>query len=384
MITRANPYQLVLLALLLLVSCKKPFAPPAIRASNDYLVVDGIINTAPNSVTSININRTRNLLDTTNIGIPELNAQVDIVSNTGGSYPLADTGKSGIYISQPLTLDNNAQYSIHIATSDGRNYTSDPVACKKTPAIDSLYWLQPDDFTVYVDTHDPTNNTRYYRWQYIETWEHDAQLATPWGVNNDFIFATDTNTQKTICYSTQASTDIIVGTSENLADDVITQFPVHTIINPDERLNNKYSLLLKQYALTKEAFNYWQLIQKTSQQLGTFFDLQPAQLIGNIHSVNNPNEPVIGFMSASSVEEKRIFLYQTNLTNWRHNPEIFSCDTLEVPVSSVDYRIFISEEYPGYSPYYFMSTSGPLVLANSQCLDCTFFGGNTIRPPYWK
>lgn len=384
MFNRAEKYTVVFLTVLFLTTCKKPFEPPAIQASNDYLVVDGIINSGPNSITSININRTRNLLDTTNIGVPELNAQVIIFSSNGTSYPLTDTtGKSGIYTSQPLTIDNSLQYGIRITTADGRNYVSDPVPCKKTPQIDSLYWQQPDDFTVYVDTHDPANNTHYYRWQYIETWEHDAQLATPWGVANGMIFAVDTNTQKTICYSTLSSSDVIITNSANLGNDVITQFPVHKILNPDARLDNKYSILLKQYALTKEAFDYWQLIQKTSQQLGSFFDLQPSQLIGNIHRLNSA-EPVIGFVSASSIEEKRIFLYNTYLTGWRHNPPTYSCDTIEVPVNPVDYRIFYADEYPGFSPYYFMGSGGPLVLASSLCLDCTYFGGNTIKPPYWK
>ena len=108
------------------------------------------------------------------------------------------------------------------------------------------------------------------------------------------IFAVDSITQKTQCWNTNHSTDILLASSANLGQDVINKFPVITIPNPDSRLNMKYSLLLEQYALTADAYKYWETIQKTSQQLGTLFDLQPAQLIGNIHSTSNPNEPVIG------------------------------------------------------------------------------------------
>jgi hypothetical protein len=42
----------------------------------------------------------------------------------------------------------------------------------------------------------------------------------------------------------------------------------------------RYSINVRQYGLTKEAYNYWQIIQKSSQQSGSIFDPQPAQVIG--------------------------------------------------------------------------------------------------------
>jgi hypothetical protein len=371
-----------LAVIIILSSCKKNFAPPAITAKNSYLVVDGVINTGENSITTIFLTRTRNLGDTATSDAPELNAVVTVSSTNGNSFVLKDSSNSGMYSSSPKTLDVTQKYSVSITTSASEKYITDFVETKQTPPVDSLYWEQPDDFTIYVDTHDPNNNTHYYRWQYVETWEHDAKFSTPWGVNNGIIFAVDSLTQKSICYSTQNSTDVLIASSANLGADVIKRFPVITILNPDSRLDNKYSLLIKQFALTKDAFTYWQLIKNTSQTLGSFFDLQPSQLSGNIHSLTNPTEPVIGYMSASSVEEKRIFLFQTNLTNWHHNPPEYACDTLEIPVNQVDYRIY-NDEYPGYAPYYFI-TNGPLVIASSICLDCTLFGGTTIKPSYWK
>ena len=99
------------------LTCKKPFTPPAITASNNYLVVDGVINTGANAVTTINLNRTRNLVDTIVSGIPELNAQVTIVSANGTTYPLADTASKGLYSTPPLNLDITQQYRIAIISA---------------------------------------------------------------------------------------------------------------------------------------------------------------------------------------------------------------------------------------------------------------------------
>ncbi len=371
----------MLCMLLYLANCKQAYDPPAIQAKNNYLVVDGIINTDVGGVTTVNLNRTRNLGDTVQTGIPELNAQVTILSATGQSYPLQDTANTGIYSSQPLSLDNSQRYRIAVTTTDGRKYLSDTVSCKKTPPIDSLTWQQPHDLTFYITAHDPTANTRYYRWDYIETWEHDAKLQTPWGVSNGMIFPEDSSNQKFKCWTTVHSTGVLIDNSVAFAQDLIDQYPIEVIPNGDERVNKEYSILVRQYAITGDAYNYWLLIQKTSQNLGTLFDLQPTQLTGNIHCLTNPNEPVIGYLSACSMQQKRVLLYNADLTDWPLNSLVYGCDTLSIPTNPVNPLIY-SYSDTLYAPYYFI-TGGPLVLASKICLDCTLLGGTNIRPSYW-
>ena len=373
---------IITLIMLATLRCKKAYVPAAIQANNNFLVVDGVINTGANATTTINLNRSVNLTDTSTKGIPELNAQVSIVSSGGTIYPLTDSANNGIYISASLNLDINQKYSIAITTSNGHKYSSDFVEVKQTPTIDSLYWDQPNDFNVYVNTHDANNKTIYYRWDYIETWEHDAQLQTAWGVKNGLIFPVDSITQTTQCWTTLTSSTITLGSTANLSQDIINKQLINTIPNGDLRLYDKYSILVRQYALTEDAYNYWSIIQKTSQKLGGLFDLQPSQLSGNIHSLTNPNEPVIGFASASSIQQQRLFIFYTNLSNWQHTAIEYTCDTIAIPVNQTDYRIY---NYPDtlYAPWYFI-TNGPLIIASKICLDCTLFGGSNVKPSYWQ
>jgi hypothetical protein len=365
------------------VRCKQAYAPPAITAPNNYLVVDGFINTGANAVTTIHLTRTRNLNDTAVAGIPELNAQMSIVAaNASGiSYPLSDPANAGIYSSAALTLDISQQYSIVITTSDGQRYSSDPVPCAQTPPIDSVFWRQPSDFTAYVSTHDPTGKTRYYRWDYLETWQHNSQLSTTWAVVNHMIIGIDSTNQENECWTTDSSTNVLTATSTALSQDVITSFPLITIPNGDPKLEIGYSILVRQYALSEDAYNYWQLIQKTSENLGTLFDLQPTQLIGNLHCLTNPSQPVIGFMTACTLQQQRIFIDISRLSNWPHNSAAFGCDTVEI---NYDFYHPFNFNYPdtNYAPWYYI-TNGPLVLASKICLDCLLFGGTNIKPPYW-
>lgn len=377
-----HKYWYLLITFLLLVHCKKPYEPPVITAANRILVVDGVINTGSNSVTSINLNRTRNLNDSLSGGIPELGAKINIVAADGTAYPLKDTAGTGIYTSAVLSLDNARQYKLTITTAEGRSYASDLVPVRPTPPMDSVWYEQPGDLTFYVNTHDPSGNTRYYRWDYLETWEHDAQLQTVWGVKNGMIFQVDSNTQHSQCWTTRLSPDIHLGSSSRLNADVIERAPLTVIPNGDSRLDNKYSILIRQYALTVDAYNYWSLIQKTSERVGTLFDLQPTQLTGNIHSLTSPGEPVIGYISACSISQQRLFLFNTDLQNWAHNSVIYSCDSTQIPVNPTDYRIYTFPDTL-FAPWYFIS-NGPLVLASKQCLDCTLFGGSNKKPSYWR
>ncbi|GGB26067.1 DUF4249 domain-containing protein [Puia dinghuensis] len=380
---RLTHISLCLLALLIdAIRCRQAYAPPAVKAVNSYLVVDGFINTGANTITTFKLNRTNGLNDSTLSGIPERNARIFIVSSNGATYPLTDLTGAGTYTSAALNLDITQQYSLKITTADNRKYATDAVPCKQTPPIDSLYWRQPGDLTIYVNTHDPSGNTRYYRYDYIETWEHDAALSTSWTVVNGRVIDTDTNYHYR-CWTTAPSTNVLLASSTALASDTIVGSPLATFSNGDTKLYIGYSILVRQYAQTEEAHNYWLLIQKTTQNTGTLFDLQPSQLIGNIHCLTDPSEPVIGFLSACSLQQRRLFISNASLQNWIRFPLPYSCPgtTRNLPVNPADP---FSYNYPDttYAPWYFVS-AGPLVLAPRKCLDCTVSGGTSIKPSFW-
>src|ERR1700687_2122193 len=96
-------YFLIIIILLGTTMCRKAYEPPAIKASNHFLAVDGVINTGVNSMSTFLISRSLNLLDSVT-NIPELNAQVIIVGANGSMYPLTDTGANGTYVTAPLNL----------------------------------------------------------------------------------------------------------------------------------------------------------------------------------------------------------------------------------------------------------------------------------------
>lgn len=364
--------------------CKKPFTPAAVTAGNNYLVVDGVINTGANGVTAINLSRARNTGDTSYAILRENNAAISIESSSGASYPLRQVPDSA-YISDTLSLDINQTYRLRITTSNGEQYLSNFVMPKQSPPIDSVSWQQQNGVNIYVNTHDATNNTRYYRWDFTETWQHDAPYEISWGLNGNLIFSitpTDYANYTYHCWTDSNATSILLGTSAALSQDVISQAPITTIPANDPKIGIRYSILVRQYALTQDAYQYWGIIQKNTQDIGTLFDLQPSQLQGNISSTTNKNEPVIGFVSAGSIQQKRIFIDRLDLLNWLVPPSQLYCPIKNISKNPQNYLIY---DYPDTSwvPYYFITGDG-LDITKKPCLDCRYQGGTNIKPTYWQ
>jgi hypothetical protein len=82
--------------------------------------------------------------------------------NTTRQLPMSG---EGVYSSPDLNLVLDAEYRLRIITANGKEYQSDYITAKKTPAIDSLEFRQNEKgVQIYVNTHDALNNTWYYRW----------------------------------------------------------------------------------------------------------------------------------------------------------------------------------------------------------------------------
>jgi hypothetical protein len=395
-------YSLIFLTVYMVADCRKSYAPPETNYNHLYLSVDGQINTTPNSVSSIKLTRSQKLSDTFP-ALTESGATVNIVNTAGISYPLTDTGLNGVYVSDLLTLDPTQKYILSITTKDGNQYASDPITSKQTPPIDSVYWTLGTDgatgeqvVNIFLNTHDPSNNTRLYRWDFTETWEHQSLYQSPYLIiNSKIVLVNDATQHAWDCWTSAPSANILLGSSVELSTDIISGAPIARIYENDPRVDIRYSMLIRQYAIDAPAYDYWALVQRQSETLGGLFDIQPAQLTGNIHNLKVPSEPVYGYVSASTVEEKRIFISNQDLPGWK-SVSMQKCTQsvhfLDTPEQNDLYTYYNTD--PNFTFYEFGTIPsnqpggapiGPLqFLITPACLDCTFQGGSTVKPPFWQ
>ena len=388
---KSQAYKKFIIALLIAlmgIGCKQNYDPGIPKSKTTFLVVDGFLN-AGGDTTVITLSHSASLYDTA-IRFPEQAAQVIIEDENALSYPLFEKG-NGVYSAALPLLNSDKTYRIKIVLSNGRQYSSDLIPVKVSPAIDSLTWREDSiGLSVYLNTHDPQSKSRNYRWEYEETWRYrsDVNSLFDW-INSEMVGRPPAN-QVYHCWQSFVSNDLILGSSAKLAKDVISNKHIASIQqgSGSEKVADLYSILVKQYCLTDEAFEYIRNLKKNTEQTGSVFDGQPTELISNIHSVTNPDEPVIGYFTACVVTTKRLFIsnLEVRLPKWRYFPYYidYPCKAKVFTTSQMD-SIFLG---PGKDEWVAigtppMSPPGFYVVESANCADCRYHGGTNVKPSFW-
>jgi hypothetical protein len=372
-------YGSYILVLFMFIGCKEPFEPNLPAKSAGYLVVEGFINAQ--GPTEIKLSRTTPLGQKKTFNA-ELNATVKIEGDDNSSFSLTNL-PNGKYISGSLPIDRNKKYRLRIKTKAGGEYLSDFSAVKITPPIDSVSWKEEEKgVQIYVDTHDPQDKTIYYRYDYDETWEIHSAYAANYKYDNGFIRPVNPgDPQVYYCWKYDTSTNIILGSSAKLERDILHLNPVLFIPTIDERIGIRYSIQLRQYALDKEGYAFMEQMKKNTEGLGTIFDPQPSLLKGNIHSISDPNEIVIGYVNATTVQQQRIFITEAELKNRGFN--FFSaCTSVDVPTHPDSLRLYVPPGWP-YEAVFEGLTIIAYKVSTSYCVDCRERNGINVKPSFW-
>lgn len=369
---------LLLVAVLGLISCRDEYVPPLVQSDTNVLVVDGNLNVGTGP-TSFRLSRS-GPVDGNNTIIAEEGAQVQVESETGGGIQLLPAVGGGIYRGNPV-FSVGQRYRVRIITTGGREYVSAYVTALQTPEIDSISWKRDEEgITVYANTHGNGTGDTYYRWEYDETWEIRSYWFSEYVYENKRVRQRNLPQESVLtCWKYNTSKNILLGTTAKLQSDRISEAPLLEIANGDERPAVRYSILVRQYALDKEAFEFYDLMKKNTESIGSIFDPQPSEIRGNFTSVTDPAEPVIGFLTASSVTEKRIFVNAAQVPDWRF---VEYCPTQNVTPDSVEFYF----EGEGYMPYGAKDLNGGIEYyygSYGGCVDCRKRGGNLNRPSYW-
>jgi len=368
--------------LLALPGCVDKYQPSVIASPQRYFVVDGLVNLR--GVTTVKLSYTRSLTTTT---VPvEAKATVRIQDDAGASYPLTEQA-AGTYTSAALTLDAARRYQLRVRTAAGREYASDLVQAKLTPPIDRVHWaVERNGVQLYVDTHDATNNTRYYRWNYSETWRFSTPNYAEFEFVNGAMRRRTDNIQD--CWRTEASTGISLSNTARLSQDVVSKFPLVLWPGNSDRFRIKYSILVQQYAQTAEEAAYWEKLRKNTESLGTLFDPLPTQLTGNVHCLTDASELVVGYVGASSMTEKRLFIDRsefpataTFLTGYENQCEV--PDTIPSKRNPVSFAVGFTREYmPLHEVFNPFGILSGYTRSLTLCADCRLRGTN-VKPSFW-
>ncbi|MVN90693.1 DUF4249 domain-containing protein [Mucilaginibacter aquatilis] len=378
----------IALIILTATACKESFNPPETNSNLNYLVVEGMINTGSTDSTIIKLSRTTMLTSGTTLK-PETRATVSIQSADNVVNRNLTESKPGTYFSAPFALDGNKKYRIRIRTAQGKEYASDYVEVKVSPNIDNVSFeaqrVGVPGIQLSVDTRDNSNNSRYYKWDYVETYQYKSNNFSTYIVDRNSIRFRNLPQEDIFnCWRSVGSTNVILASTAKLANDVVNKAPLVKVPASNERFGVRYSIMVNQQVLTKEAFDFWEILKKNTEQVGSIFDSQPSQLQGNVHAVNDPNEIVIGFITAGTVTHKRIFIDALQI------PEDFRFrNPLPCRVDTIIPRKYQEVFYEGgaipVDGVFEPSSPEPVAYTTTSraCVDCTVRGTN-IKPAFWQ
>jgi hypothetical protein len=369
--------QILLLSLLVFDnSCITPFIPKT-NEDKELLVVEGLITDQPGANT---IKLSKSLpLGTRNVATPVKGCTVTISDDLNNIFSLSET-VAGTYVTDPSVFQGvvGRFYTLHIninASDNNHNYESDPIEMKPVPPIDSIYYQKvtiqegPDNSAsqegcqVYLNTHDPTNHCKFYRWEFTETWE----FILPYTVPNK------------ICWISDNSDMINIKNTSIIAEDKIEQYPLNFISNLTDRLRVKYSILVNQYSLNEDEYLYWEKLQNLSEQVGGLYDMIPSAVPSNVYCLDDPNEKVLGYFSVSARSSKRIFIkdHFAGVVN-PYTDAVCIADTIfgGAAIPNLNIWVWVIIDQPTPPPGF------QVITRTKGCYDCTVRGTN-VPPDFW-
>jgi hypothetical protein len=376
MIVRSSVRQFVIVAAIFLGSCVDPYSPPVIETNYNILVVDAFLNSQDGTATVV-LSRTLPIYSK-DAAPTESKAQVKIIDENGIEFLLLESAK-GSYTKNNIAVNPNLKYRLSIHTNLNERYLSDAVPVIVTPKIDSLFWRPDGDaLSFYINTKNSESNPRFYRWDCFESYEYNSAFASTAKLISGLPYLRTPEEYINKCYRIIPYPDMILGSATSSVENGISNAEVKTVEGGSIKLSQNYSLLVRQYSLTEEAYNHWTKLKQTTESLGGLFDPTPTQVSGNIHNINSDGQIAIGFFSAGSFDEKRIFVNFYDLPiALRHYDPICQIDSLTFAELSVlgDATLLIAPY--GIPPIGYLTST-------EECIDCRALGGTLTKPPFWK
>ncbi|HEV7348252.1 DUF4249 domain-containing protein [Telluribacter sp.] len=353
-----------LLALLVLpVGCVDSFDPKFTSTVN-VVVVDGTITNLPEPQV-IRLNRSQADPVTGRFGTaPITDATVQVVVDSSEVINAHETIAGTYRLPSDFRGQVGHSYQLRLTLPDGTRYLSTSQVMPAVPPIEKVQAQfttqapRPNDPTglmsaheFYLDTKDPAEEHNYYLWDWRvyerQEWCRSCEQGV-YAVNNiipkkyfhnmfvsgeelfedcfippppdpnDWQAPSVDRTYWVYDYRCRTRCwEIIHNYNLNLFDDALTNGgPIRgrkvATIPYYQRIG--CLVVIRQLGLTKDAYQFYKIVETQSQNSGGLADTPPSAPVGNVKNVANERENVVGFFTASAVSEVRHWLDRKDAT----------------------------------------------------------------------
>ena len=336
--------RLIYILFLIPISCIEPYKVE-LPQGEQLLTVDGFVTTEPGPHI-IRLTRS-DTYGSVFEGLirPVSQASVAIRDSEGNVAFLTEAEERGVY---QTTADFRARvgisYSLLIELQGGKSYTSLPELVNSVPEIQSLSYRAIEVQTanrlqnrigvqIFTKFNDPSDQTNFYYWRQgmgsfvlvanpeLYTLPPDHPTNPRGSAPKDCCSTCFLPEQSRLQTFSIASDQDFNGLSQNI--------PVAFIEDDGIRFKRTYRAEIQQLAVSREAHRFLRLIDQQISLTGSVFDQPPANIRGNMISLDDPDEIVLGFFIAAAVSKKQVYIQRSNL-EVTQTPKIIPDDCLTV------------------------------------------------------
>ncbi|MDV3307481.1 MAG: DUF4249 domain-containing protein [Cyclobacteriaceae bacterium] len=267
-----------------------------------------------------------------------------------------DPAKPGLYKPEFFNAEPGREYFVEVTVPDGRMFKSLPERMPDVVADVEVYHAIEED--LYTDREGTvsahpfvkvyTNNLlpetpAFLRWSVEECYViRPTDFPDPFGyVPPPCYILANPDPQRIVLYN---GLEQQPGRMDNLL--VASRLL-------DRSFFDRHYFTVYQSSLTREAFDYWRKVDIVANRVGSIFDAPPAMVTGNISSVNDPEEIVLGYFQAVNQTMERFFILPSDLA-------------VPIPYTNCQYRS--DRLTKDYAP---------------ECLDCLSVRNSSLVRPEW-
>ena len=333
----------------------------------------------------------------------DLGNRVYFTEQSFGSYFSPDT-----FAGEP-----GRNYALFITTIDGKRYQSSFEKLVAAPEVTEIYNRFAIEATgqkaeaiagiqFFIDVKNADQSTKFYRYEwtdahqiitpYVKKWE-----ATPVYVGLSMSYRiTPFVGDVSECYRESRFNELILATSTNNSNGELSEIPVKFAAAADFDVTTTYSIEVTQRAISAQAYSYYRKIELFNESNGSLFDKQQGVIVGNISSIDSPDEQVLGYFEVAGASSKRVFLEPSDLDEkimeYVVRPcERYSAMSYDGSLTSFYEAEDLPEDMRGgaipirglYELYDYDGSTGVKFLAHRFCVDCRR-RGNLGKPDWWQ
>ncbi|MFY0651408.1 MAG: DUF4249 domain-containing protein [Cyclobacteriaceae bacterium] len=254
------------------------------------------------------------------------NARVEIIDDNNQVVQLEEQQTGTYHTHSSFQGEIGRTYQLRVTLNNGKKYESEPELLRPTGGIvENISFentsrsvtldgniIEEDIVLFKIDFTDNAETENYYRWRYKEIYEVEAPMADN---PPPCPFKCRPCTQNPVkqCWATKFDNEILKIESDELFDGKsVKNYEIYAVPS-DRRFDIGYVASIEQYSLSKGAYEYWSAIQNQQNNNGTIFETPNYQIRGNIKSLDDSDELVLGYFVASAKSINRRFVSETEI-----------------------------------------------------------------------